>query len=146
MSMETTAGRSRARDWTSVALVVGAVVLTFATAFIHLTLGGPLWLLFRMNAVGYAVLAVALVVPIGLADRFRWLIRLALLGFVLATMGGWVLIGARYDVAYLDKAIEAVLVAFLVVSIYRFDGGPTGVLARLRALPGDLSGLLRGGR
>src|SRR3972149_8160237 len=140
------AAQSRDRDRAAIALVVGAVVLTLATAFIPLTLGGPLGLLFRMNAVGYAVLAVALVVPIGLADRFRWLIRLALLGFVLATMGGWVLIGARYDVAYLEKALAAVLGAFLVVSIYRFDGGPTGVLARLRALPGDLSGLLRGGR
>ncbi len=146
MGMDSAAERSRARDRASVALVAGAVVLTLATAYIHLTLGGPLWLLFRLNTAGYVVLAVALVAPIGLADRFRWLIRLALLGFVLATMGGWVLFGARYDVAYLDKAIEAVLVAFLVVSIYRLDGGPTGVLARLRALPGELSGLLRGGR
>src|SRR3990172_5229947 len=123
------AEQARDRDRAAIALFVGDVVLTLATAFIHLTLGGPLWLLFRMNAVGYAVLAVALVVPIGLADRFRWLIRLALLGFVLATMGGWVLLGARYAVAYLAQAIEAVLVAFLVVSIYRFDGGPTGVLS-----------------
>src|SRR3970282_888370 len=81
------AEQSRDRDRAAIALVVGAVVLTLATAFIHLTLGGPLWLLFRMNAVGYAVLAVALVVPIGLADRFRWLIRLALLGFVAGTGG-----------------------------------------------------------
>ena len=141
--MRTTAERSRERDWVAVALVAATVVLTLATAYIHWTLGG---ILFTLNALGYTGLAVALIVPIGLADRFRWLVRLGLLGFTLATMGGWVLFGARIEIAYLDKAIEAVLVAFLVVSIYRFDGGPTGVLARLRALPGDLSGLLRGGR
>jgi len=143
MSIEVTAERARARDWPSVALVAGAVVLTLATAYIHSTLGG---LLFTMNAIGYAVLAVALVVPIGLAARFRWLVRLALLGFTVATIGGWIVFGARYGVAYLDKGIEAVLVAFLIVSIFPFDGGPAGVLARLRALPGELAGLVRGGR
>jgi hypothetical protein len=85
-------------------------------------------------------------VPIPLFARFRWLMRLALLGFVLATIGGWVMFGARYDVAYIDKAIEVVLVGFLVVSIYRFDGGPSGVIAHLRALPADLADLVRGGR
>lgn len=143
MDIETTPERARTRDWVAVALVAGTVVLTLATAYIHSTLGG---LLFTMNAIGYAVLAVALVVPIPIADRFRWLIRLGLLGFVLATIGGWILFGARYDVAYFDKAIEVVLVGFLVVSIYRFDGGPAGVIAHLRGLPGDVRGLLRGGR
>jgi len=141
--MEETAERSGERDWVAVGLVAGTVVLTLATAYIHWTLGG---LLFTMNALGYATLAVALIVPLGLADRFRWLIRLGLLGFTLATMAGWVLFGARIEIAYLDKAIEAVLVAFLVISIYRFDAGAIGVLARLRALPGELTGLLRGGR
>ena len=141
--MQTTAERSRERDWVAVALVAATVVLTLATAYIHWTLGG---ILFTLNALGYTGLAVALIVPIGLADRFRWLVRLALLGFTLATMGGWVVMGARIQIAYIDKAIEAALVAVLVVSIYRFDGGAAGVLARLRALPGELTGLLRGGR
>ena len=141
--MRTTAERSRERDWVAVALVAATVVLTLATAYIHWTLGG---ILFTLNALGYTGLAVALIVPIGLADRFRWLVRLALLGFTLATMGGWVVMGARIQIAYIDKAIEAALVAVLVASIYRFDGGAAGVLARLRALPGELTGLLRGGR
>ena len=103
-------------------------------------------MLFTLNALGYAALAVAIVLPIPLLERFRWLIRLALLGFTLMTIGGWVLVGARYDVAYFTKAIEAVLVALLVVSIYRFDGGPAGVVARLRKLPTELVGSMRGGR
>lgn len=143
METEVAAEQAGKRDWAAVGLVAGVVVLTLATAYIHSTLGG---LLFTLNAVGYATLAAAIVVPIRLADRFRWLIRLALLGFTLATIGGWVMFGARYDVAYFDKAIEALLVVFLVVSVYRFDGGPAGVLARVRTLPAELAGLVRGGR
>jgi hypothetical protein len=131
----------RAQDWTANGLAVGIAVLTLAAAYIHSTLGG---LLFTLNAIGYALLAVAMVVPIRLADRFRWLVRLGLLGFTLATIGGWIVFGARYDVAYLSKAIEIVIVSLLIVSIYRFDGGPAGILARLRTLPADLRGLLRG--
>lgn len=145
--MNTTADQSRprrrARDWTAIGLIAATVALTLATAYIHSTLGG---LLFTLTALGYASLAVAIVVPIGLADRFRWLIRLGLLGYTLGTIGGWILVGARYDVAYFDKAIEVGLVGLLVTSIYRFDGGPAGVVSRLRTLPDDLRGLLRGTR
>jgi len=141
MSVDVTAERTSARTREALILTAGAALLTLATAYIHSTLGT---LLFTLNAVAYTVLAVALVVPIGLAERYRWLIRLALLGFVLATIGGWILFGARYDVAYFDKAIEVVLVGFLVVAIFRLDGGPAGDLARLRALPGELRGMLRG--
>lgn len=143
MDVEMTAEHPRTNDWVDVVLVAGTVILTLATAYIHSTLGG---LLFTLNAIGYTVLAAALIVPIPLFARFRWLIRLALLAFVLATIGGWVMFGARYDVAYFDKAIEVVLIGFLVVSIYRFDGGVAGVIAHLRALPGDLRSLLPGGR
>lgn len=143
MGMDISAERERQRGAPAVALVGAAVVLTLATAYIHSTLGG---LLFTMNAIGYTVLAIALVVPLGPLGRFRWLVRLGLLAFVLATIGGWILFGVRYDVAYFDKAIEVVLVGVLVVSIYRFDGGPAGVLARLRTLPADLTDLLRGRR
>jgi hypothetical protein len=133
----------RDRDWAAIGLIAGVVLLTLSTSYIHSTLGG---LLFTLNALGYAGLAIAMVVPIGLADRFRWLVRLALLGFTLATIGGWVLFGARYDVAYLSTAIEALLVTLLVVSIYRFDGGPASVVRRLRQLPADLRELVRGDR
>jgi hypothetical protein len=143
MDVEMTTEHPRSGDWVDVVLVAGTVILTLATAYIHSTLGG---LLFTMNAIGYTVLAAALIVPIPLFARFRWLIRLGLLGFVLATIGGWILFGARYDVAYFDKAIEVVLIGFLLVSIYRFDGGVAGVIAKLRALPGDVIGLVRGGR
>lgn len=131
------------RNLDAIGLTAAIAVLTLSTAYLHSTLGG---LLFTLNALGYATLALAMIVPIRLAARFRWLIRVGLLGFTLATIGGWILFGARYDVAYLSKGIEAVLVTLLLVSLYRFDGGPAGVVARLRTLPAELLGVVRGDR
>jgi hypothetical protein len=87
------------------------VALTLGTAWIHAQLGG---LLFTLNAIGYTTLAVAMLLP-GPVERIRWLVRLALIGFALATIGGWVMFGARFPLAYLDKAIEVGLV--LAVSL-----------------------------
>jgi hypothetical protein len=97
------------------------VGFTLATAYIHLTLGG---LLFTLSALGYGAFAVALVVPIALAERFRWLIRLGLIVYTLSVIGGWVVDGARYDVAYLSKAIEVALIALLAIDVARRDGNP----------------------
>ena len=115
-------------DRVGLALRMAIVGLTLATALIHLSLGGPL---FTANAVGYAVLAVAMVVPIRPAVSARWLIRLALAGFTVATIGGWALFGPRFPLAYLDKAIEVVLLVALAIEVVRYDGGPVGVARRL---------------
>jgi len=148
MAVEVTKQRASERDWQLTALNVGAAVLTLGTAYIHSTLGGTglTYLMFTMNAIGYTILALALVAPIPLLSRFRWLVRLALLAFAVATIGGWLVFGARYDMAYLSKAIEVVLIGFLLVALWRYDGGPSGVIAKLRALPGDLADLLGGAR
>jgi hypothetical protein len=106
------------------------VALTLATAAIHASLGG---LLFTMNAVAYATLAVAMVMP-GAAAQFRWLVRLALIGFTAATIGGWVLFGARFPLAYLDKSIEAALIAVVAFELWHSDGGPIPVARRVRRL------------
>jgi len=121
---------------TTVIARITVVTLTLATAAIHASLGG---LLFLVNAVVYSSLALALVLP-GPLGRFRWLIRLGLVGFTAATIGGWVLFGARYPLAYLDKAIEAALLVTLVVDIWHSDGGPIQVARRLRTL---VAGLVR---
>jgi hypothetical protein len=97
------------------------VALTVATGWIHLTLGS---VLFTLNGAGYLVAAVAMVLPITLAMRFRWLIRIGLVGYALAAIVGWYLAGPRYDVAYLAKAIEVALIALLLLEIRSFDGNP----------------------
>ena len=94
------------------------VGLTVATGYIHATLGG---LLFTLNALGYVVAAIAMVVPFGLAIRFRWFIRLGLAGYAAATIVGWYLMGPRYDVAYLAKAIEIALIVLLAIDFRRMD-------------------------
>ena len=115
------------RDALSVLLRLGIVALTLATAYIHYTLGG---MLFMANAVGYLVFAAAMVAPIALASRYRWLIRAALIVFALMTSGGWMMFGARIMLGYIDKAIEVALIALLFVEMFRYDGGPVAVARR----------------
>lgn len=106
------------------------VGLTLATAAIHSSLGG---LLFTFNAVGYTLFAAALVLP-GPVGRARWLVRYALMGFTTATILGWVAFGARFDLAYIDKAIEAALVGLLLIESWAVDGGPVAVARRVQRL------------
>ena len=119
----------------TVALRASVVVLTLATAAIHASLGG---MLFLANATGYTILALAMVAP-GPAARYRWLIRLALIGFTAATIGGWVAFGPRFGLAYLDKAIEVALIGVLLIEQWRSDGGPVGVYRRIRQLVGTVA-------
>ena len=84
---------------TDVAIRIGIVGLALATGYIHSTLGG---LLFTLNAVGYVVAAIAMVIPLALAVRFRWAIRLGLMGYAATTIIGWAIQGfaeaQRYSV------------------------------------------------
>ncbi len=108
------------------AIRAAIVGLTLATGWIHATLGGPL---FTLNALGYLVAAVAMVAPLGIAVRFRWLVRLGLIGYAATAIVAWYLTGPRYDVAYLAKAIEVGLIALLLVEVRAYDGSP---LSRIR--------------
>ena len=108
------------------------VALTLTTAAIHAWLGG---MLFLMNAAGYVTLAIGLVLP-GPFATWRWLVRLALLGFTTTTIAAWLAFGGRFDIAYIDKALELLLVALVVAEIWRIDGGPRGVMRQLRELAG----------
>jgi hypothetical protein len=122
-----TTQRHRGVEPLAVVLRLGIVALTVATAAIHLSLGG---LMFLMNAIGYAVLAVAMVLP-GPFGRIRWLTRYALAGFTAVTVVGWVMFGARFDLAYLDKGIEVALIGLLLIESWVVDGGPVAVARRV---------------
>lgn len=110
-----------------VVLRVAIVELAVATGWIHFTLGGTL---FTLNGIGYLVAAAAMVVPLGLAIRFRWFIRLGLVGYALTTIVGWYLMGPRYETAYIAKAIEVALIVLLAVEIRAYDGNPLRHLRR----------------
>ena len=116
------------RPGSHVAILVRLAILalTVATGWIHLTLGG---MLFTLNGLGYLVAAVAMVAPIPLAMRFRWFIRLGLIGYALVAIVGWYVMGPRWIVAYVAKAIEVALIVLLAVEVRSFDGNP---IARMR--------------
>jgi hypothetical protein len=122
------ATRSRAID---AVLRTGIVVLTLSTAAIHFSLGG---LLFLANAAGYATLAAAMVAPLAIADRVRWLTRFALLGYTTTTIVAWLVMGPYFQLAYIAKGIEVALVTLLVIDILRAHGGPAGVVRQLATL------------
>jgi hypothetical protein len=115
------------RSPVGIALRVTIVALTLATAYIHTTLGS---MLFMANAVGYTILAIAMVVPIGIVTRYRWLVRAALLVFTAATIIGWFMFGPRFFLAYVDKGIEVGLIAALLTEMVLYDGGPINVVRR----------------
>jgi hypothetical protein len=114
-----------------VVIRIAIVGLTLGTAYIHSTLGS---LLFTLNAAGYLVAAVAIVIPLGLAIRFRWFVRIGLIGYAATAIVGWAIMGPRYETAYIAKAIEVVLIGLLAVDFARMDGNPVNVVKAELAL------------
>jgi hypothetical protein len=104
---------------------VAIVGLTLGTAYIHSTLGG---LLFTLNATGYLVAAVAVVIPLAVAVRFRWFIRLGLMGYAATAIAAWAVQGPYYSTAYIAKAIEVALIILLTIDFARMDGNPINVI------------------
>ncbi len=122
---------------TDVAIRVAIVGLALATGYIHSTLGG---LLFTLNAVGYLVAAVAMIVPLALAVRFRWVVRLGLVGYAATTILGWAIQGPYYSTAFIAKGIEVALIVLLLIDFARMDGNPVSVVRReLAAFAGLIS-------
>ena len=107
--------QNSARGWT-LALTVAIVALTLATAAIHFTLGG---LLFLLNALGYVTLVAVLVASFVILQRLRPLVLLALMAYTAATIVGWLVMGPYFTLAYYTKAIEVVLIALVVIELYR---------------------------
>jgi hypothetical protein len=119
---------SRTQLRTSDVVVRAAIVaLTLATGYIHLTLGG---LLFTLNAAGYAVAAVAMVIPLALAVRFRWVIRIGLIGYAATAIVAWAIMGPYFSTAYIAKGIEVALIVLVAIDFARHDGSPVAVVRR----------------
>jgi hypothetical protein len=126
--------RRAARDTTvseasvvAIAIRSGIVALAVAAGSIHLSLGG---LLFTLNGLGYLTGAVAMIIPLELAIRYRGIVRLGLIGYAATTIVGWYLTGPRYETAYVATAIEVGLIALLAIEIRWFDGSPAAILRR----------------
>jgi len=91
---------------------IGILLLALATAAIHIVLAIPANLtMFYLNGIGYIVLASALFLP--QFKSYRSLIRWVLIAFTLVTIIGWVAVGERSTIAYIDKFIEVALLVLL---------------------------------
>jgi hypothetical protein len=128
----------RASDVVLRAAIVG---LALATGYIHFTLGG---LLFTLNAIGYATAAVAIAIPLALAVRFRWVVRLGLIAYALTTIVAWAIQGPYFTTAYIAKGIEVALIALVAIDFARMDGNPVDVVKREFAAFTDFVGGRRG--
>jgi hypothetical protein len=100
------------------ALQIAIILLTLATALIHLFLGisllgmgGPP--LFILNGIGYLVLLVALYLP--QLRQYQNYTRWVLIGFTAITVLAWLAIGQRNMLGYVDKLIEIVLIVCLFI-------------------------------
>ena len=96
-------------------LKFGIIVLTAATAAIHLYLGLKGIPLFVLNGFGYLGLLAALTLPLPRISEYRNLVRWVLVGYAALTILLWILVGARNSIGYADKVIELALVALLIL-------------------------------
>lgn len=95
-------------------LQIGIVLLTVATALIHIALAIPDTLvLFYLNGLGYLALLAARYLPLGFLAPYRRWARWALIVYTAITVVAWVAIGDRSAIAYIDKAIEVALIVLL---------------------------------
>jgi hypothetical protein len=70
-----------------------------------------------------------MVIPLEIAVRYRWLIRIGLAGYAVTTITAWLIDPIFYQTAYLAKGIEVALIALLAIDFFRRDGNP---LQRIR--------------
>lgn len=95
------------------ALMASVVVLTLATAIIHLSLGLTM---FVLNGIGYIVLLVLLYAPISQLAPYQHYVRYALIAYAALTIILWFPLGTPYTgLGYITKLIELALIALLVV-------------------------------
>lgn len=100
-------------------LRIGIIVLTTATALIHLYLGLLGFPLFILNGLGYLGLLAALYLPIPQLARYHDAARWILVGYTALTIFLWILVGARTPIGYIDKLIEVALIALLILDARR---------------------------
>ena len=100
-------------------LLTGVILeLTIATAYIHLTLGGTLFLLNGLGylALGTAYLAAA-VLPQPAIRRLGWLPRGALAAFASVTIVAYLVTGPYFTLGWLTKGIELAIVMLVVADL-----------------------------
>jgi hypothetical protein len=115
-------------------LTVVILVLTLATAYVHLALGGTI---FFLNGIGYLTFLVAILLtmlPIGFLRTIRWLPRLGLAGFALVTIVAYLVIGPYSLLGWSIKAIEFAIIGVVGAELINTYGSARR-LERVRSDP-----------
>jgi hypothetical protein len=71
-----------------------------------------------------------MVIPLALAVRFRWIVRVGLMGYAATAIVAWAVMGPYYSTAYVAKAIEVALIVLVAIDFVRHDGSPFSVVRR----------------
>ena len=100
-------------------LLTGVILeLTLATAYIHLTLGGTLFLL---NAAGYLALGAAYLaattLPMPAIRRQSWLPRAGLAAFASVTILAYLVMGPYFTLGWVTKGIEVAIVLLVIADL-----------------------------
>src|SRR5262245_27861192 len=100
-------------------LLTGVIVeLTLATAFIHFTLGGTL---FMLNAAGYLALGaaylVAVATPMPIVRRLGWLPRLGLAAYASVTIVAYLVAWPYFTLGWVTKGIEIAIVTLVIADL-----------------------------
>lgn len=108
-------------------ILLGGVIveLTLATAIIHFTLGGTLFLL---NALGYVGLGAAYLaasaMPVPAIRRIGWLPKLALAAYASVTIVAYLVTGPYFMLGWVTKGVELAIVMLVAVDLLSdADGG-----------------------
>ena len=81
-----------------------------------------------------------MIVPLAIAVRFRWVVRIGLMGYAATAIVAWAIMGPYFSTAYIAKAIEVALIVLLAVDFARHDGNPIAVVRRELAAFSSLVG------
>lgn len=104
--------------------------LTLATAIIHFTLGGTLFLL---NGLGYLALGAAYLVtaatPMSAVQRYGWLPRTALGVYASVTIVAYLVTGPFFTLGWVTKGIELAIVMLVIADL--LSGADAGRASRL---------------
>lgn len=96
-------------------VLIGIVVLTLATAGIHVTLNFP-DPVFILNGLAYLSLLAAFFAPVPWLEQHRGLVHWVFISFTALTILLWILIGERTIIGYSDKLVEVLLIMLLLVA------------------------------
>lgn len=115
-------------------LTAVAVTLTLITAYIHLSLGGFVFILNGLGYLGLATLVVVgAVVRHPIVARYAWLPRVALAAYAGVTVVSYLVVGPYFALGWIAKGVELALMSVVAVDLIRAYGSPAGVVRAILA-------------